>query len=343
MNADALPKPKKGWSTWSPLGKAFAVVAVAMFVSAVLLFGVMVVSGIWLYTPGSQVSSARAIAPGTKTLGQIHVDIDDPGVSRLIGRVATEVDELARARRKEELPENLRFLANLQRTQARDMIEMFWPRDVTVAVSGQEAAVTSIVNPRRFGGAIRAFFAALKRIESENPPIEYRDHSVVSMDAMTMTNATGSVLVATTTAAMFAMIDRVEESVSAPVDPELWALSERLRAGSDAHVVFAGVPQFLGENSLDDAVLRTGLSADLVDDDTLTGELHLHPKTGEHERVAETTQRWMDGVTEDLRSSQLALTTTTRTSPEAIVVQWKMTGVARYVLEAVATSMFPPE
>ena len=129
------PPRRTGWATWSPFAKVLVVLAV----TCAALFGVvllaMIAGGVWLFMPGSQVESTRAIPAGSTMIARVHADVDDPGVSQLLALVGRQVQAAQQAQQARELPEELRFLARMQSANMTDALASLWPRDVTVAAA----------------------------------------------------------------------------------------------------------------------------------------------------------------------------------------------------------------
>ncbi len=341
-------KKKTGWSTWSPFGKFMAVVGIAIGSLMLIAFLGALATGVWLYLPGSQVESALAVSGDSKLVARLHVDVDDPGVSAVMALAARTVEDAQRAEDRANLPENLRFLAGLQGRQTKDALEMFWPREATLAMQLDdqgEAEYAAVINMRRFGGMVQAGFKMFA-VSSDVPPTEYRGHTVIEGDGVVATHDGSSVVVASRVEDLRKIVDRIVDGEGGAgaraAAPELRALSERLQKGHDAHVVLDGQPPFLDAVG-PGLVVRSGVAADLVDDDRATGQAVLVAAPGQEEAAESALRAEVERTIAEWRAQGVAPVATVTREGAELRVAWHVTGLREWMVRSLGEALSEPE
>jgi hypothetical protein len=331
--ASATPEVKKGWASWSTSTRVLVVLAVLVGGGIGLMMIAMIAGVLWLVIPGDQAPSAAAIAPDSGGFVQLHADIDDPGIGAM----------LVRAQQADSLPKQLRFLAELQRSQTQQGFELLWPRDVTVAFDrGDPDQVTAVINLRRLGGGVRLFYFFMEQAVEERGDLHrYRGHPIqASSDGgVAVSHSGSSILVAQDREAMERMIDRIVDQTPPPIPPELRALSERLADGSDLHAVFgAGLPG-LADDLPEGAIEHAGASIDVVSQDEIRGTLLAVAAPGRDAEVDAALQAWAEQLV--AYGSEQGLTVRARASREAgaLRIDLEALGVAEAVGRAIDRAM----
>jgi hypothetical protein len=140
-------------------------------VGCLVVLLIVIVSGIALYywasTPGPQMETEVIL--GVDSLGLVHVEglKEDPGLRAMVGSLLVEIQELrTRKLQLEQVPWVLKVLTSWQRSIDPDDIDdslRDLPRDVTVsleAVAGkQEPQLVAAVNLSRFPRVLRLIFS----------------------------------------------------------------------------------------------------------------------------------------------------------------------------------------
>lgn len=285
---------------------------------------------LWVFTPGQQAATDAIADDSSLGVVRLHELADDEGTQELFTRVLARVDEVSRERQREELPDGLRWLSDLQAQQSNPAgLNMLIPKEMTVAfeqaADGEGVDWVVAFNPRTMVRALKAILSLASRGD-EDPQLrsQYLEHDTYRFEEDAHLAFVGStVLFASSRIALERAIDRIESGapgVSARTDGALAAsipegdwdfegvvgseaglLEGLLALGADPapeEGAGEGVPE---PAAFEDLHLAFGL--DVVSSDEITGETVL--ECGE----APAAERWLAVVearSEALRQKAVA-------------------------------------
>ncbi len=267
---------------------------------AVFVVLLLVVGGgaFWAYVPGKQVAT-EGIA-GEESVGVVQMEdlAADPGAKALVNHVLKEIDEINRRNQERALPPKMRWLANLRQSPSMRDVQMFIPRDATLAIEPGEESDVDVVAALNFRVMVRPLKAAIlfaSRADEEVPET-YRGYELVSLDDDDYLTFVGStLLVASSRASLERALDRIEDGtvdqaklVSMAPDGE-WDAAGSLtnEDGSVARVLAdVDVPE-----GAEDEELRLGFGVDVVSADEIDAEIVLHCRDRERALL------WLEALT----------------------------------------------
>ncbi|MEM7049741.1 MAG: hypothetical protein AAF604_08780 [Acidobacteriota bacterium] len=268
--------------------------------------GLLVVAGIalaiaafWLFGSGPQVASEKILGPQSQGYVALPDPAGDAGIAELLTVFIGEVQAAEGSR--SDLPEFLRGFEQMQQNQGAANLQMWLPREVTVAFeqpAGAEAAeILAAINLRSFPRLIKTIVES----QAEVSDAVYRDHRVQDLGEIVMAFHGTTLLAAASRETLEIGIDRLEDGSSDRAPPALATdeslthgdLFGRLPAGSGLLEAALGkllemFPARDAAESLEQVsdVVDGQFSLDLVDADALTAELWLTC------RGAGAAQRW---------------------------------------------------
>lgn len=196
----------------------------------VLVVAAIVAGGLgmfWVFSPGEQIATDRIVGEGVTGVVKMHELADDPGVEALVTKALREFNEINRRQQEEALPEDLRWLARLQRQPSARDLRQFIPKEATLvfepAPVGEDAPFVVALNPRTMVRPFKALFALASRAdENEEIRTEHRGHTIYRFDeddGGALAFVEGTVLFSNSRAALARAIDRVEDGLAGSVDP----------------------------------------------------------------------------------------------------------------------------
>ena len=185
--------------------------------AALVLLAVLGVGfgSMWLFTPGEQVATDVIATDSSLGVVRLHELADDPGAQELLSRVLQRVDEAGRRQQREQLPESLRWISDLQTQQSNPAgVNMLIPKEMTIAYEASEdgSSIDFAVaaNPRTMVRVFKTMLGLISRGESNKVRSDYRGHAGYVLEQEAHLAFVGSTVVfATSRYALERAIDRV--------------------------------------------------------------------------------------------------------------------------------------
>ncbi len=141
---------------------------------------VLILVGLWwALTPGAQLATDLVIAPDAVAVAHFSGERNLEGVTELAGTFFKAADEARWRRRREGLPEPLRWFVQIAQLQDTETVGIWLPREITVAIAPGEGGARRVVlaaNPRAFVRPIRSL---LQRANPQPGRIEKRGDAVI--------------------------------------------------------------------------------------------------------------------------------------------------------------------
>lgn len=231
----------------------------------VLTFGVLaVVLGMWATRPGTQHETTAVVSPDGLAVMKLRDIGEDPGTQEFLTNFLRTMNEASREAQRQDLPENLRWLADMQGANDSPAgFNMFLPKDLTISLEPRdEAELASLRNPseedelafvaavnfRSFVRPIRWFITWVIEQEATTEVRHHGDHDLLPMgpDGWA-TFVDGTFVFSNSNAALLASLDRLDRGNvarewSGEVPPGDWDFFGVVETGADSmDVVFRKV------------------------------------------------------------------------------------------------------
>ncbi|MCP3960004.1 MAG: hypothetical protein GY719_19340 [bacterium] len=324
-----------------------------------LAFGTM-----WLFTPGEQLATDVIVNEESLGVIRMHELAEDPGTQELLTQVLLRVDEANRKRQREELPESMRWLSDLQGGQSNPAgLNMLIPKEMTIAYEesedGDGVDYVVALNPRTMVRMFKSMFSLMSSADdTEEVRADYRGHDVYRFEENAHLGFVDSTVVfASSRRAMERAVDRIEvgdvtpaQTLTSSIPEGEWdvegtvgnetGLLDALLEG-DAEIGEDGKSP---EAPVADEDLAMSFGLDVVSADQITG---LTVLVCEDRAAAE---RWLPVIEERYRTMAekatekgLRIETETRAEQNRVVTQVRLQGVEQMLVEALAVDTLEEE
>lgn len=219
-----------------PPNKLLLGCGVALVAGLLLTVVLWLVGAYFLYSSGDQLPTAAVIGEGSTGALHFRDDPDDPGLTAFLDLLGAELKEFDRRRKGKDLPEDLRWLQELQGGQQldADALRMYLPTDATVALEGRGPGEGELLFAANPAGFVRVIKTVLTRIIPAKPGAErkYRGAELLGFgDGQWLGFHGGTVLFAAELPALKLGVDRLEAEVAgvppSPLRAELQPIAER--------------------------------------------------------------------------------------------------------------------
>ncbi len=210
-----LLPPRGSIPAWA---KALIVTGVGCGAVIAVLFAVSMGGMIWLFAPGKQIDTRVIAGKSTEAIFHFKNQEDRSGLSALINRFFVEMQKIQNQVQREQMPESMRWLVDLQSAQnqkSMGAMQMYIPREVTVTVEGSKGEYVRntfvAVNPSMFSGMIKVMFGIPARFGQDVQRLEHNGHEYVVMkEGSAMCFIGGTILWAQMGEGMPELLDRVD-------------------------------------------------------------------------------------------------------------------------------------
>ena len=109
-----LPPRSRGIPAWA---KALIVTGVGCGAILFILFAAFMGGMIWLFAPGKQIDTTMIAGKSTQALFHFKIQEDRSGLSALISRFFVEMQKVQNEMQREQVPESMKWLVDLQSAQ----------------------------------------------------------------------------------------------------------------------------------------------------------------------------------------------------------------------------------
>ena len=321
--------------------------AVMILVSVLgVAFGTM-----WLFTPGEQLATDVIVDEDSLGVVRFHELAEDPGTQELLTQVLLSVDEINRQRQREELPESMKWISDLQSGQSNPAgLKMLIPKEMTIAYEesedGEGIDYVVALNPRTMVRMFKSMFSLMSRSDDNDVRSDYRGHDVYELGGDGHLGFVSSTVVfASSRRALERAVDRIEAGDVAPAqtftssipagdwDVEgtlgnetglldgLFEVAPENGEGAEAPVVFGGHGVSFG--------------LDVVSADQITGLVALDCADGaDAERWLPVVEERYETMAESAAEKGLQLETESRIELNQVVTQVRLQGIEQMLVEA---------
>ena len=337
--------------------------------AAVILLAAMAATfaTLWVFTPGEQVATDAIADEASLGVIRLHELADDPGTQELITRVLERIEAAGRQQRREQLPESLRWISDLQGQQVNPAgLNMLFPKEMTIAyeeaADGATFHYVVAVNPRTMVRVFKTMFDLISRSDdSPNLRADYQGHPAYQLEGDAhLAFVRSTVLFSDSRQALERAIDRLAASpvrraagafdfarsipqgdwdVEGTIDNETGLVSGGLeafvKAGGDQEQTGDVAGSLPGPRLPPGDDLRLGFGIDVVSADEITGRFLL--ECGDR-RLAE---RWLAVLEEryqamiaESAASGLELEIDTRAVGGRVVTELRLRGIEQMVADA---------
>ncbi|MEM9596660.1 MAG: hypothetical protein AAGD06_20495 [Acidobacteriota bacterium] len=311
------------------------------------------VGGFWFLRPGTQHPTAVAEGPGSIGVIRLHDVGEDPGAKEMMTYLVQTLQDVDRRHKKEQLPESMRWLADLQgQEQGTGGLEMLLPREATLAFEPRGAdadpAWVLALNIRAMARPLRLLWKTMARGESGEEQT-HLGQQIVALDGETWSAFYDStLLVSDHLPSLRAALDRIatgsqggDPGGTRAAGPEgTWDVEGSLSNHDDgvARFLEAMVVRELGDAEIvppasgDDLELSFGV--DIASKDAVQGRLVLRC-ADVREAVA-----WLgfleprlDYLRDDARRKGLELTVQPKAAGADVEIPFELSGIAARIDE----------
>ena len=332
------------------IGCGLGCAAVCLFVVLLAALGTM-----WVFAPGEQVATDAIADEASLGVVRLHALADDPGTQELITHLLERIDSASRRQRREQLPESLRWISDLQGKQVNPAgLNLLFPKEMTIAFEEAEDGETFhyvvAVNPRAMVRIFKTMFDLISRTDdNQHLRSDYRGHPAYRLEGDShLAFVRSTVLFSDSRPALERAVDRLAaEPARSPAGA--FDLAGSIPQGDwDAEGGIDNQTGLVGlwlegfvkadgdrELELPPAPLRLGFGIDVVSADEIAGRSVL--ECGDR-RLAE---RWLAvleeryaAMTEESAASGLELEIDARTDGGRVVTQLRLRGVEQMVADA---------
>ena len=349
---------RKGWGGFEKvlLGCGVGCIGVA------LVIGVgMLLAGMWVFTPGRQAATDVIADDASLGVVRLHELADDPGTQELFVQVLERIDEVNRNQRREQLPDGLRWIADLQSRQSDPRgINMMIPKEMTIAfeesADGEDVDFVVAFNPRTMVRMVRGIFGLVSRSDEADIRSDHAGHPVYRLDERShLAFVDSTVLFSNAAGTLERAIDRLVagegvpayrgDDLTASIPPGEWDVEGIV--GNEAGLVDAFLAAHMLERSDDGADseespeplagkdIHLGFGLDIISAEEIAGTTVLEcgdRRTAER-LAAVLEERYLEAMA-DAEARGLELEIESRVEGERVVTELRLVGLGEVIADA---------
>ena len=212
------PKPEKASSPWARLAVGCFSGCGIVFLLSLIATGAGV---FWAVSPGEQLETESIVADDSQATFRTVDLATDPGIKELLNHALAKMHDTSQANQRQNLPEELRWMSELQRTPSSGDYAMFIPRDVTVTLeeNPEDPEDFAVVVAANFRSMVRPMRKMISMVHEGSPNGAAYEHRGVKVYPMDGTSALafhgGTLLWASHGPVLAQVIDRIKDGTPA--------------------------------------------------------------------------------------------------------------------------------